>query len=171
MSEKQRSFRLQVADVHGEVYAGLVTFVVVPGELGELGILYGHAPLISILKGGELRITPVTGVPEVLFIEGGLVEVQAGLVTVLADNSMRVNDINPQLSQTRIHEAEKALKDRKNREMDFVSAEMELQREIAKLRAYQRYQQAQQNGMEQVYGWQRPPIESGPKINIQALED
>lgn len=171
MSTGQRSFRLQVVDVHGEVYTGLVTFVVVPGKLGELGILYGHAPLISILNGGELRITPVTGIPEVLFIEGGLVEVQAGIVTILAENSIRVNDIDPHLSQTRIHEAESVLKDRKSREMDYVAAEMALQCEIAKLRAYQRYQQAQLNGNEQAYGWQRPAIESGPKINVQALED
>ncbi len=171
MSTGQRSFRLQVADVHGEVYTGLVTFVVVPGELGELGILYGHAPLISILKGGELRIIPVTGSPMVLFIEGGLVEVQVGIVTVLAENSMRVNDIDPHLSQTRIQEAESALKDRKSREMDLVATEMELQCEIAKLRAYRRYQQAQLNGKELAYGWQRPSVESGPKINVQALED
>ncbi|WP_414041870.1 ATP synthase F1 subunit epsilon [Acidithiobacillus sp. M4-SHS-6] len=171
MSKAQHHFRLQIVDVHGEIYNDLATFVVVPGELGELGILFGHAPLISILRAGELRITPVKGPPEILFIEGGLVEVQSAIVTVLAHNGMRVSDIDPKISQSRISDAERVLKAHHGTDMDFAVAELELQKELAKLRAFQRYQQAQQLGNKQVYDWERPPLEGIPEINVQALED
>lgn len=171
MIAKSRHFHLQIVDVHGEIYTGLATFVVVPGELGELGILAGHAPLISILKAGELRITPVEGPPEILFIEGGMVEVQHEMVTVLANNGLRVSDIDPKLSQNRISAAERILKERKASEMDFVAAELALQSELAKLRAFQKYQQARQGNEKLEYGWERPPLEGIPEINVQTLED
>ena len=171
MSEAQHRFRLQVVDVHGEIYNDLATFVVVPGELGELGILFGHAPLISILRAGELRITPIKAPPEILFIEGGLVEVQPGIVTVLANNGIRVTDIDPKLSQNRISAAERVLKASQRTDMDFAAAELELQQELAKLKAFQRYQLALQGGQQQKYAWERPPLEGIPEINVQALED
>lgn len=171
MSEAQHRFRLQVVDVHGEIYNDLATFVVVPGELGELGILFGHAPLISILRAGELRITPIKAPPEILFIEGGLVEVQPGIVTVLAHKGIRVSDIDPKLSQNRISAAERVLNASQGTDMDFAAAELELQQELAKLKAFQRYQLALQGGQQQKYAWERPPLEDIPEINVQALED
>ncbi|MGC9127861.1 MAG: ATP synthase F1 subunit epsilon [Acidithiobacillus sp.] len=172
MSSGKRSFRLNVADVHGEVFTGLVEFVVVPGMLGELGILPGHAPLISILRAGELRITPVEGHPQILFLEGGMVEVQPNIVTVLADNSLRVTDIDPKLSKSRIAAAQQALKDhRGHSDMDFAKAELELQRELAKLGAFERYRASVQEGKGQYYDWQRPAPQAAPKIHAEALEE
>ncbi|MGE4531169.1 MAG: ATP synthase F1 subunit epsilon [Acidithiobacillus sp.] len=170
--EKKRSFRLNVVDVHGEVYSGTVQFVAVPAEMGEIGILPGHAPLLTSLRAGELRINQDDGQKQILFLEGGLLEIQPEVVTILANATLRVMDIDIHDTQSRIKLAEADL--RKKTEipsMDFAKAELELQREIAKLNAYERYQTQEQRGNISAYDWERPPLQNVPTVNVKELED
>ncbi len=168
-----RNFQLNVVDVHGPVYSGRVVFVVIPGVLGELGILAGHAPLLSEMQAGELRIHPSEHQTEILFVEGGMAEVQPDTVTILADSSMRVTDIDPRLAAEKVAMVETHMRQEHSSQMDFRKAELELQKEVAKLRAYEHYQRsAQRGGMGRIsYDWQRPPLEAAPHIHVEALED
>ncbi|MBU2856645.1 MAG: ATP synthase F1 subunit epsilon [Acidithiobacillus ferrooxidans] len=170
--QQNRTFRLNVVDVHGEVYTGMARFVAVPAELGEIGILPGHAPLLSGLRPGELRITQPDGQTQILFLEGGMLEIQPDIVTILADASLRISDIDIHESRERIKDAQSTLAKRAVPAMDFARAELELQREVAKLHAYQRYQiHEQRGGGTGNYNWERPALQNVPKVNVQELED
>lgn len=170
--QQNRTFRLNVVDVHGEVYSGMARFAAVPAELGEIGILPGHAPLLSGLRAGELRITQPDGQTQILFLDGGILEIQPDIVTILADASLRIADIDIHDSGERIKDAQSTLAKREVSAMDFARAELELQREVAKLHAYQRYQAHEQRGDGTGnYNWERPALQNVPKVNVQELED
>ncbi len=172
MMPQSRTFRLNVVDIHGEVYTGLAHFAAVPAELGEIGILPGHAPLLTGLRAGELRITQADGQTQILFLEGGLLEIQPDIVTILADASLRIMDIDIHASKERIKTAQTTLAKAAVPAMDFARAELELQRELAKVNAYQRYQKdAQRGGDASTYDWTRPPAQNVPKVNVHELED
>ncbi|WP_248885351.1 ATP synthase F1 subunit epsilon [Acidithiobacillus acidisediminis] len=166
-----RTFSLSVVDVNGLVYSGDCTFVVLPGELGELGIFARHAPLLSILQAGELRAHFPDGLAEVLFIEGGFAEIQPSGVMVLADVSLRIPDLNPNAIKKGIEKAKEAvMQNKKHNTIDFIKAEQELQRELAKYRSYTKYTSTGSE-QRQEYNWQRPTVAAPPKINPAALED
>jgi len=164
------AFSLQVADVHGLVYSGQCVFLVLPGEMGELGILAHHAPLLSTLQAGEMRMQLPDGSVEVLFLEGGFAEVQPAGVTVLADLSLRIPDLDPAAIKENIANAKNILAQAKQSEMNFLAAELELQRELAKYRAYQKYSGVPVSEKPE-YDWHRPAVPEAPKINPSALED
>ena len=170
--QQNRAFRINVVDIHGEVYSGMAHFAAVPAELGEIGILPGHAPLLSGMRAGELRITQADGQTQILFLEGGLLEIQPDIVTILANASLRIMDIDIQDSKERIRDAQSTLAKAAVHPMDFARAELELQREVAKVHAYQRYQAYEQRGGNTSdYDWERPPLQNVPKVNAQELED
>ena len=170
MTDAKNAFPLQVVDVHGLVYAGQCVFLVLPGELGELGILAHHAPLLTMLQAGEMRIHLVDGSMEVLFLEGGFAEIQPSGVTALADVSLRIPDLSPATIKENIENAKTAVAQSKSGEIDFLKAEQELRRELAKYRAYQRYATIPPVEKNE-YDWQRPPVPEAPKIHPAALED
>lgn len=164
------TFRLHVVDFHGEVYNGHARFVVVPAEMGDVGILPGHAPLLSGIRPGELRITQEDGALQILFLDGGMLEVQPYLVSILADASLRVPDIDLKDTEARLQAAQRALSEHTS-EMNLLMAEQELKRELAKIQAHQRYQQNLQLGKADGYDWRRPPLTGVPEISIQDLEE
>ena len=101
-----------------------------------------------------------------------MLEIQPDIVTILADASLRIADIDIHESRERIKEAQSTLAKRAVPAMDFARAELELQREVAKLHAYQRYQiQEQRGGGTGNYHWERPALQNVPKVNVQELED
>lgn len=170
--QQNRTFRINVVDIHGEVYSGMARFAAVPAVLGEIGILPGHAPLLSGLRAGELRITQADGQTQILFLEGGLLEIQPDIVTILANASLRIMDIDIHDSKERIKDAQSTLAKAAVLPMDFARAELELQREVAKVHAYQRYQaHEQRGGSTSDYNWERPPLQNVPKVNVQELEE
>lgn len=170
MTDTRNAFPLQVADVHGLVFSGQCVFLALPGELGELGILAHHAPLLTILQAGEMRMHLPDGSVEVLFLEGGFAEILPNGVMVLADLSIRIPDLNPATIQEKVAEAKAAVASSKPGEMDFLRAEQELRRELAKYRALQKYASMPPEEKGE-YDWQRPPVPEAPKINPSALED
>lgn len=119
------------------IFSGLAEFVALPGEDGELGILPGHMPLMSRIKPGAVRIKLQDGKEELIFVAGGLLEVQPGLVTVLADTAIRGTDLDQAKAEEAKKRAEEALASR-SAEMDYARAQAELSEAIAQLSAIDR---------------------------------
>jgi F-type H+-transporting ATPase subunit epsilon len=112
-----RHFRLEIVTADREVFADDVDFVVVPGALGELGILPHHAPLISSLKPGELRIRRA-GQEEFFAIGGGFVQIRPDKVVVLADDAQHSTEIDESRAQEARERAEAELRDHPERATD-----------------------------------------------------
>lgn len=123
--------RVLVATAEREVYRGEAEKLVAPGAAGELGILPKHAPLLSQLKPGELRITNGDNVDEV-FISGGYIEVQPDMITVLADSAERASDIDEAAALAAQRKAEELLESQKG-DVDLAMAEAELSIMAARL--------------------------------------
>jgi len=116
--------KVLVATAEREVYRGEAKKLVAPGAAGELGILPRHAPLLSELTAGELRITHGEDVDEV-FISGGYMEVQPDVITVLADTAERATDVDEAAALAAQRKAEEELASRKD-DVDLALAEAEL---------------------------------------------
>lgn len=95
------NFKCRIVSAREELYAGDVHVLVASGIDGELGILAGHMPLITLLKPGPMHLKTADGVDEVIYVKGGVLEVQPHGVTVLADSAERARD----LDEARILEA------------------------------------------------------------------
>lgn len=83
-----------IVSAEEEIFSGLVELVVAAGSQGDLGIEYGHAPLLTSLKPGPVRVIKQGGEEEVIYVSGGFLEVQPNLATVLADTAIRAGDID-----------------------------------------------------------------------------
>ncbi len=120
------------------IFSGLAEFVALPGEAGELGILPGHMPLMTRIKPGAVRIkVPNQAEEELVFVAGGLLEVQPGLVTVLADTAIRGRDLDEAKALEAKRKAEDAMANRSAR-LDYAKAQAELMEAVAQLAAIQR---------------------------------
>jgi F-type H+-transporting ATPase subunit epsilon len=128
---------VDVVSAEESIFSGLAEFVALPGEGGELGILPGHMPLMSRIKPGAVRIKLQDGKEELIFVAGGLLEVQPGLVTVLADTAIRGTDLDQAKAEDAKKRAEEALASR-SAEMDYARAQAELSEAIAQLSAIER---------------------------------
>jgi len=107
------------------VLTGEATFVALPGEAGELGILPGHTPLISRLRPGTVKVVRADGSEENIFVAGGILEVQPGGVTVLSDTAIRAADLDEVKAEAARQQAEENLKNAKDRsEIAVVEAEL-----------------------------------------------
>jgi F-type H+-transporting ATPase subunit epsilon len=112
---------------------------VVPGEAGELGIVPRHAPLLTRIKPGTVRIkVPFQEDEEVIFVSGGILEVQPQLVTILSDTAIRGKDLDEAKAMEAQKRAEEAI-ERKESEMDLARAQTELAIAAAQLRSLHRY--------------------------------
>ena len=120
------------------IFSGLAEFVALPGEAGELGILPGHMPLMTRIKPGAVRVkVPNQVEEELIFVAGGLLEVQPGLVTVLADTAIRGRDLDEAKALEAKKKAEDAMANRSAR-LDYAKAQAELMEAVAQLAAIQR---------------------------------
>ncbi|MBT9460441.1 MAG: F0F1 ATP synthase subunit epsilon [Rugosibacter sp.] len=128
---------VDVVSAEGSIFSGLAEFVALPGESGELGILPGHVPLITRIKPGTVRIKLPHDKEELIFVAGGLLEVQPGLVTVLADTAIRGADLDQAKAQEAKRRAEEALVNR-SAALDYARAQAELSEAIAQLSAIER---------------------------------
>jgi len=131
------TIHVDVVSAEESIFSGLAEFVVLPGEAGELGILPGHMPLMTRIKPGAVRIKLPQGKEELIFVAGGLLEVQPGLVTVLADTAIRGADLDQAKALEAKKRAEEALASR-SAEVDYARAQAELSEAIAQLSAIER---------------------------------
>jgi F-type H+-transporting ATPase subunit epsilon len=125
-----------IVSAEGEIFSGLVEMVIAHGNLGDMGIAPGHAPLITDLKPGPIRLIKQGGEAEVFYISGGFLEVQPSVVKVLADTVQRAADIDEAAAQEALKAAEKALNE-KGAEFDYGSAAAHLAEVAAQLRTVQ----------------------------------
>lgn len=128
---------LDIVSAEREIFSGLVEMVVVTGELGEIGIVPGHAPLLTVLKPGEVRLTLPDGAQDIYYVQGGLLEVQPRSVTVLADVVERAEYLDESAALAAKAHAESAISN-KGGDIDYSVAAAELARAVAQLRAIQK---------------------------------
>jgi len=129
---------VDVVSAEEQIFSGLAEFVVLPGEVGELGILPGHMPLMTRIRPGAVRLKlPQQDQEELIFVAGGLLEIQPGAVTVLADTAIRGKDLDEAMAIEAKRKAEEALADR-SAEMDFARAQAELVEAVAQLATIQK---------------------------------
>ena len=122
-----------IVSAEEQLFSGLVQRVVARGAMGELGIEAGHAPLLTPLVPGIVRVVKENGEEEIVYVSGGYLEVQPNSVTVLADAALRADSINEAAALEAKKEAEKAMAS-KNSEMDYSAALSLLAEATAKLR-------------------------------------
>jgi F-type H+-transporting ATPase subunit epsilon len=124
---------LDVVSAEESLFSGLVESIQVTGSEGELGIMPGHAPLISPLKPGQIRVVKQFGEEELIYLSGGILEVQPNGVTVLADVALRGDDIDEAAAQEAKKKAEEAIAN-PNADFDYAEAAKELARAVAQLK-------------------------------------
>jgi F-type H+-transporting ATPase subunit epsilon len=102
------TIHIDVVSAEASIFSGEAEFVVLPGEAGELGIYPRHAPLITRIKAGAVRIQKPGGEEEFVFVAGGILEVQPKVITVLADTAIRGHDLDEAKANEAIQKAEEA---------------------------------------------------------------
>ncbi len=125
-----------IVSAEGEIFSGLVEMVIAHGNLGDIGIAPGHAPLITDLKPGPIRLIKQGGEAEVYYISGGFLEVQPNMVKVLADTVQRAADLDEASALEAVKAAERALNE-KGADFDYGSAAARLAEAAAQLRTVQ----------------------------------
>ena len=135
------TMHINVVSAEESIYSGEAEFVVLPGEVGELGIYPRHTPLITRIKPGTVRIRPAGGGEEqLIFVAGGVLEVQPRVVTVLADTAIRGHD----LDEAKALEAQKRAKEARDKAQDkqeVATVEAELASIAAQLAAIRKLRQ------------------------------
>jgi F-type H+-transporting ATPase subunit epsilon len=129
---------VDVVSAEESIFSGETDFAVFPGEAGELGIYPRHAPLLTRIRPGTVRIKKPDGDDyEMVYVSGGLLEVQPNLITVLADTAVRAADLDEAKALEAKKQAEEALRNRSS-EIDYATAEAELAEAIAQLQAIEK---------------------------------
>ncbi|GBL06149.1 F0F1 ATP synthase subunit epsilon [Glaciecola sp. KUL10] len=128
---------LDVVSAETEIFSGLVETVQVTGSEGELGIYPGHAPLITGLQPGMVRVVKQDGVEELIYVAGGLLEVQPSSVTVLADTAVRADDLDEKAAEEAKQRAEAHIA-KGGADFDYAEAAIELAEAVAQLRLIQK---------------------------------
>jgi F-type H+-transporting ATPase subunit epsilon len=120
------TIHVDVVSSEESIYSGEAEFVVLPGEAGELGIYPRHTPLITRIKPGSVRIKPADGgAEELIFVAGGILEVQPQVITVLADTAIRGADLDEAKATEALKRAEEARRNAKDKQ-EIATVEGEL---------------------------------------------
>lgn len=128
---------VDVVSAEASIFSGLAEVVVVPGQMGELGIYPRHTALMTRIKPGSVRIKrPDQEQDELIYVSGGMLEVQPSVVTILADTAIRGGDLDEARALEAKQAAEEAMKNRTS-DIDYAQAQAELAEAIAQLRAIQ----------------------------------
>jgi len=137
------TIHVDIVSAEGEIFTGEATMVFAPAIMGELGIAPRHAPLITSLKPGEVRVQLPSGEEQHIYVSGGALEVQPHIVTVLADTAVRAKDLDEAAAVQAKQRAEEALNDRTGK-MEVAEAQAELARAVAQLKAIERLRKVKQ---------------------------
>jgi F-type H+-transporting ATPase subunit epsilon len=131
------TIHVDIVSAEGQLYSGEATMLFVPGSQGELGIYPRHAPLLTTLTAGEVRVQSEGHEEQSFFVGGGALEIQPHLVTVLADTAVRARDLDEAAALAAKQRAEDAVRNRSDK-VDIAEAQAELVRVLAQLRVIQR---------------------------------
>lgn len=128
---------VDIVSAEAEIFSGSATMVFAPAEMGEVGIAPRHAPLLTRLVPGEVRVQTQAGEEHSFFVSGGMLEIQPHVVTVLSDVALRARDIDEAAALQAKENAEKALAD-KQTEFEYAKAQAELAEAVAQLRTLEK---------------------------------
>jgi F-type H+-transporting ATPase subunit epsilon len=131
------TIHVDIVSAEGELFSGEAVLVIAPGTLGELGIAPRHAPLLTTLKPGNVRVQVEGQEEQVFYVGGGALEVQPNRVTVLADTAARAKDLDEAQAEAAKQRAEDLVRTRTDKR-EIAEAQVELLRAIAQLRAIER---------------------------------
>jgi len=132
---------IDVVSAEESIFSGEAEFVAAPAQMGEVGIYPHHAPMITSIKPGALRIKLADKNEEqLIYISGGILEVQPGVVTVLADTAIRGHDLDEAQANAAKKAAEEAMKNRSS-DIDYAKAQAELAEAIAQIQAIEKLRQ------------------------------
>ena len=131
------TIHVDIVSAEGEIYSGPAAMVFVPASQGEIGIAPRHAPLLTTLKPGEVRVKTPDGEELLFWVGGGALEIQPHLVTVLADTAARARDLDEAAALAAMQRAEDALRNRESA-IEVAEAQAELARAAAQLHAIEK---------------------------------
>ncbi len=131
------TIHVDIVSAEGQIFSGEASMVFVPGSQGELGIAPRHAPLLTTLKAGEVRVQSQGHEEQLFYVGGGALEVQPNLVTILADTAARARDLDEAAALAARQRAEDAMREHADK-VDIAEAQAELMRAVAQLRAIER---------------------------------
>jgi F-type H+-transporting ATPase subunit epsilon len=121
-----------IVSAEEQIFSGLVESLQARGSLGELGIMPGHAPLLTALQPGPVRVTKQDGEVEIVYVSGGYLEVQPNVITILADTALRAEDIDEAQAEEAKQAAERAIADQAG-ELEYATVQAELAKAVAQL--------------------------------------
>ena len=127
--------QIDVVSAEESIFSGEAEFVVAPAKMGDVGIYPNHAPMITTLKSGSLKIKLVDKKEEhLIYVSGGILEVQPGIITVLSDTAIRAKDLDESKAAAAKKAAEEAMKN-KSSDVDYAKAQAELAEAMAQIQA------------------------------------
>ena len=131
------TIKVDIVSAESEIFHGEAQLVVASGEMGELGIAPRHAPLITRLKPGQVRVVLEGGEEQFFYVSGGILEVQPQVVTILTDTAIRARDLDEAAAKSAKEEAERAIANRGDA-MEVAEAQAKLAEAVAQLQAVER---------------------------------
>ena len=131
------TIHVDIVSAENEIFSGLAEMVFAPAIMGEVGIMPRHAPLLTQLKPGDVRLKLPDGQEEIFYVSGGMLEVQPHVVTVLTDTALRAKDVDEAAALEAKQRAEQAIQDRTS-EFEYAKAQAELAEAVAQLQAIQK---------------------------------
>lgn len=131
------TIHVDIVSAEHEIYSGEAEMVFAPAEMGEVGIAPGHAPLVTKMSPGEVRVKDHQGNESAFYVSGGLLEVQPKVVTVLSDTALRAEDLDEAAILKAKEEAEHAFHE-KDAQIDYAKAQIALAETAAQLQTLQR---------------------------------
>ena len=132
------TIHVDIVSAEASIYSGLAEFVVVPAEMGEVGIYPRHTPLLTRIKAGSVRIkSPDRAEEDLIYVSGGILEVQPGVITILSDTAIRGADLDETRAIEAKGKAEEVMRNRTSA-MDYAQAQAELAEAVAQLAAIQK---------------------------------
>jgi F-type H+-transporting ATPase subunit epsilon len=131
------TIHIDIVSAEGEIFSGEAIWVFAPGSQGELGIAPRHAPLLTTLKPGVVRVQTTDHEEQTFYVGGGTLEIQPHLVTVLADTAARAHDLDEAAALAAKQRAEDAMRERTDK-VELAEAQTELVRALAQLLAIER---------------------------------
>ena len=131
------TIHVDIVSAEAEIFSGLAEMVFAPAVMGEVGVLPGHAPLVTSLKPGEVRVRLPGGEEQSFYVSSGMLEIQPHVVTVLSDTAQRASDLDEAAALEAQERAERMLADRQA-DFDEAQARAELAQAAAQLQAIRR---------------------------------
>jgi F-type H+-transporting ATPase subunit epsilon len=131
------TIHVDIVSAEAAIFSGLAEMVIAPAIVGDIGILPRHAPLLTTLRAGEIRVKMEEHREDSFYVSGGMLEIQPHVVTVLADTAVRAHDLDEAAALEAKQRAEKMLADKKS-DIDYARAQAELVEAMAQLQTIQR---------------------------------